>query len=159
MYAFFVRLIPPSVFLIPFSPKFFFLGGGPYSVIHFLYFASFLFLCWVRVHCSIYKGSYNESNVAYLNSPPALHSLITPYFFLLSPLALLCMDKVSLSYCTFPLKFMSLKLLSLPSKQLKRMNSTYCFFSSSENPSFAFKFSINVPTVEKGCQRLGRETV
>jgi hypothetical protein len=35
----------------------------------------FLLLCCVGVHCSIYKGSYNVSNISYLNSPPALLSI------------------------------------------------------------------------------------
>jgi hypothetical protein len=29
----------------------------------------FLLLFWVEIHCSIYKGSYNVSNILYLNSP------------------------------------------------------------------------------------------
>jgi hypothetical protein len=29
-----------------------------------------LLLCWLGVHCGIYKGSYNVSTVSYLNSPP-----------------------------------------------------------------------------------------
>jgi hypothetical protein len=28
-----------------------------------------LLLCWVGVHCDIYKGSYNVSTMSYLNSP------------------------------------------------------------------------------------------
>jgi hypothetical protein len=35
----------------------------------FIYFFPLL-LCWVGVHCGIYKGSYNVSNISYLNSPP-----------------------------------------------------------------------------------------
>jgi hypothetical protein len=35
-----------------------------------------LLLCWVGIHCSIYKGSYNVSNTSYLNSPPPLVSFI-----------------------------------------------------------------------------------
>jgi hypothetical protein len=31
-------------------------------------------LCWVRVHCGIYKSPFNISNVSYLNSPPPLLS-------------------------------------------------------------------------------------
>jgi hypothetical protein len=30
----------------------------------------FLLLCWVGVHCGIYKRSYNISNISYLNTPP-----------------------------------------------------------------------------------------
>jgi hypothetical protein len=41
-------------------------------------FIFFLLLCWVGVHCSIYKSSYNISNVSYLNTPPQLLSLIPP---------------------------------------------------------------------------------
>jgi hypothetical protein len=29
-------------------------------------------LCWVEVHWSIYKGSYNVPNISYLNSSPTL---------------------------------------------------------------------------------------
>jgi hypothetical protein len=29
-----------------------------------------LLLCWVGVHCSIYKGSYDVAYVSYLKSPP-----------------------------------------------------------------------------------------
>jgi hypothetical protein len=32
----------------------------------FIYF--FLLLCWIGVHCDIYKSSYNVSNMSYLNS-------------------------------------------------------------------------------------------
>jgi hypothetical protein len=32
----------------------------------------------VRVHCGIYKGSYNVSNISYLNPSPLLLSFITP---------------------------------------------------------------------------------
>jgi hypothetical protein len=28
----------------------------------------FLYCCWMGVHCSIYIGSYNASNVSYFNS-------------------------------------------------------------------------------------------
>jgi hypothetical protein len=38
----------------------------------------FLLLCWVEVHCGIYKSSYNISNISYFNHP--LH-----YFPLLPP--------------------------------------------------------------------------
>jgi hypothetical protein len=30
----------------------------------------FLLLCWVGIHCSIYKGSYSVSNMSYLNCFP-----------------------------------------------------------------------------------------
>jgi hypothetical protein len=29
-----------------------------------------LLLCWVVVSCGFYKGSYDVSNISYLNSPP-----------------------------------------------------------------------------------------
>jgi hypothetical protein len=32
-------------------------------------FILFLLLCWVGIHGGIYKGSYNISNISYLNSP------------------------------------------------------------------------------------------
>jgi hypothetical protein len=32
----------------------------------------------VRVHCGIYKGSYNVSNISYLNSPPPVLSFLPP---------------------------------------------------------------------------------
>jgi hypothetical protein len=39
-----------------------------------------LLLWWVGVHCGIYTGSYNVSNISYMNSPPQ------PFFFIpLSP--------------------------------------------------------------------------
>jgi hypothetical protein len=34
-------------------------------------------LCWVGVHCSIYKSSYNVSSTSYLNSPSPLFSFTT----------------------------------------------------------------------------------
>jgi hypothetical protein len=34
-----------------------------------LFFKIFLLLCWVGIHCGIYKSSYNVSNILYLNSP------------------------------------------------------------------------------------------
>jgi hypothetical protein len=39
-------------------------------------------LCWVRVHCSICKNSYNLSNISYLNLPCALLSFIHLHPFL-----------------------------------------------------------------------------
>jgi hypothetical protein len=39
-----------------------------------------LLLCWVDVHCGIYKGSYNISNISYLNSPPSLLFSFIPSF-------------------------------------------------------------------------------
>jgi hypothetical protein len=38
----------------------------------------FPLLCWVSVHCGIYKGSYNVSNISHLNSNPVPHSFIPP---------------------------------------------------------------------------------
>jgi hypothetical protein len=41
----------------------------------------FLLLCWVGVHCGIYKSSYNVSNISYLNSLPStilLYPLLLP---------------------------------------------------------------------------------
>jgi hypothetical protein len=35
-----------------------------------------LLLCWVEIHCGIYKGSYIVSNISYLNSPPATASFM-----------------------------------------------------------------------------------
>jgi hypothetical protein len=43
------------------------------SVFSFSFF--FKLLCWVGVHCDIYKSSYNVSNI-YLSSPPPLLSFI-----------------------------------------------------------------------------------
>jgi hypothetical protein len=37
-------------------------------------------MCWMSVHCGIYKSSYYISNIIYLNSPPPPFS-----FILLSP--------------------------------------------------------------------------
>jgi hypothetical protein len=42
------------------------------SFFFIIYLSLLLLLCWVRVHWSIYKGSYNVSDISYLNSPPAL---------------------------------------------------------------------------------------
>jgi hypothetical protein len=39
-----------------------------YPMFSNLFKISFL-LCWVGIHCDIYKSSYNISNVSYLNSP------------------------------------------------------------------------------------------
>jgi hypothetical protein len=41
-------------------------------------FLFFLLLCWVEIHCRIYKNSYNISNISYLNSPPPPFSFISP---------------------------------------------------------------------------------
>jgi hypothetical protein len=38
------------------------------SLMQFIYLFSFL-LCWVGVHCGIYKCSYNISNISYLSVP------------------------------------------------------------------------------------------
>jgi hypothetical protein len=46
----------------------------PLHAFLFFFFYFVLLLCWVGVHCSIYKGSYNVSNISYLNSPPPLCS-------------------------------------------------------------------------------------
>jgi hypothetical protein len=41
---------------------------------------AFLLLCWVGVHCGIYKSFYNVSNIPYLNSlPPPTTLLYSPY--------------------------------------------------------------------------------
>jgi hypothetical protein len=37
----------------------------------------FLLLCWVGIHCGIYKSSYNISNLSYLNSPCPPFSFIS----------------------------------------------------------------------------------
>jgi hypothetical protein len=37
-----------------------------------------LLLCWVGVHCGIYKDSYNISNISHLNSPSPPFSFISP---------------------------------------------------------------------------------
>jgi hypothetical protein len=37
------------------------------------------FLCWERVHCGIYKNSYNISNVSYLNSLCLPFSFMPPF--------------------------------------------------------------------------------
>jgi hypothetical protein len=38
---------------------------------------AFFLLCWVGVHCGIYKSSYNVSNLSYFNSPPPPFSFIS----------------------------------------------------------------------------------
>jgi hypothetical protein len=38
----------------------------------------FLLLCWVGVHCGIYKSSYNIPNTSYVNLPPPSFSFILP---------------------------------------------------------------------------------
>jgi hypothetical protein len=42
-------------------------------------FLNVLLLCCVGLHCSIYKSSYNVSNISYLNLPPPPFSFIHPY--------------------------------------------------------------------------------
>jgi hypothetical protein len=37
-----------------------------------------LLLYWVEVRCGIYTGSYNVSNVSYMNSPPPPFTFIPP---------------------------------------------------------------------------------
>jgi hypothetical protein len=47
--------------------------------VHCLLF-KFLLLCWVGVHCGIFKGSYNVSTLSYLNSsPPPFSFICTPH--------------------------------------------------------------------------------
>jgi hypothetical protein len=36
-----------------------------------------LLLCWMGLHCGIYKCSYDTSNISYFNSSPPLFSFIT----------------------------------------------------------------------------------
>jgi hypothetical protein len=36
-------------------------------------------LCWVRIHCGIYKDFYNISNILYLNLPTPPFSFIPHY--------------------------------------------------------------------------------
>jgi hypothetical protein len=47
-----------------------------YPMLIFIYFIYFLLLCWVGLHCRIYKSSYNISNISCLNSPPPPFSFI-----------------------------------------------------------------------------------
>jgi hypothetical protein len=51
--------------------------------LHFFWYSYFLFflllLCWVEIHCGIYKSSYNISNISFLNSPPPPFSFISPH--------------------------------------------------------------------------------
>jgi uncharacterized membrane protein len=42
------------------------------------FFFFLLLLCWVGVHCGIYKSSYNISNVSHLNSPLPLSFILLP---------------------------------------------------------------------------------
>jgi hypothetical protein len=52
------------------------------SFFHFsFHFQYFLLLCWVGVHCSIYKSSYNISNISYLKSAPSPFSFIPSLHF------------------------------------------------------------------------------
>jgi hypothetical protein len=48
----------------------------------FFFFFFPLLWCWVGVHCGIYKGSWNVSDISYLNSPPPPLSFILPPWFL-----------------------------------------------------------------------------
>jgi uncharacterized membrane protein len=54
-----------------------------YFILSFFHLFPYLFtllLCWVGIPCGIYKGSYNESNISYLNSA------LSPFSFVrLSP--------------------------------------------------------------------------
>jgi apolipoprotein N-acyltransferase len=47
------------------------------------FFFFFFLLCWVGVHCGIYKSSDNISNISYLNSHPPSFSFILPLPFYL----------------------------------------------------------------------------
>jgi hypothetical protein len=46
-------------------------GWSPHQGISILYFILFLFLflCWLEIHCGIYKSSYNISNISQFGSP------------------------------------------------------------------------------------------
>jgi hypothetical protein len=44
----------------------------------FFFFSFPSLLCCVGVHCGIYKGSYNASNISYLNSPTSMAPFIPP---------------------------------------------------------------------------------
>jgi hypothetical protein len=41
------------------------------------FFFLFLLLCWMGVHCGIYKSAYNMLNISYLNTRPPSFSFIT----------------------------------------------------------------------------------
>jgi hypothetical protein len=51
-------------------------GSGPGDIKLFFFIIIIFLLCWVGVHCSIYKGSYNVSNISFLNLPLPLLSFI-----------------------------------------------------------------------------------
>jgi hypothetical protein len=67
----------------------------------------FLFLCWLEVHCGIYKSSNNIPNILYLNSsppplyfiPPNLHCLnsFNRYHFCMYTVILLYVHSYNLS--------------------------------------------------------------
>jgi hypothetical protein len=73
-----------------------------------------LLLCWVRVHCSIFKGSHSVSNVLYLNSsPPQLSFIPLPGFQEQFQQAFFCICMYTCVYITCTV--FSLLHLSLPS--------------------------------------------
>jgi hypothetical protein len=55
-----------------FTFEFFFFEISEFAIT----FLKLLLLCWVGIPLSIYKSSYNVSNVSYLQSPPLLLSFI-----------------------------------------------------------------------------------
>jgi hypothetical protein len=62
----FTTVIHNSVIIVN-LPKYF---SNAYDIcITYFIFKFFKLLCWVWVHCNIYKRSYNVSNISYLNSP------------------------------------------------------------------------------------------
>jgi hypothetical protein len=55
---------------------------------------NFLLLCWVGVHCGIYKGSYNVSNISYSPSSPLSRFLEqfqqVSFLYLLTSVHIMC---------------------------------------------------------------------
>jgi hypothetical protein len=72
---------------------------------HGLSFSFFLifFLCWVGVHCGIYKTSYNVSNISHLNSPPppfSFYPLLPPFLEYFQQVSLFHLPICVHSICT-----------------------------------------------------------
>jgi hypothetical protein len=84
----------------------------------------FLLLCWVGVHCGIYKSSYHISNISYLNSShPSFPLSSTPKFWNLLMGFLADQRPISSCFFCFILFFWSSKVL-------------ICFSWLNELPSF-----------------------
>jgi hypothetical protein len=68
---------------------------------------SFLLLFWVKIHCITYKGSYNVSNISYLNSSCPVLSFTPSSLILAIVFSLVCSETIiAVAYGNFILKFL-----------------------------------------------------